>query len=232
MPPPLAGRVEQETRSERFRQEQDVAGTGAALRPDAVGMNGSDDGEAVLRLLVAQRVPAREDSAGRGDLIGCGGEDRRDRLVREALRKRGDREREQRHAAHREDVVQRIRRGDPAVESRVVDERREEIDGEDERPVRVQPVDRGIVGRSQADEQVLGVGRHEPLHELLEPRGRELGGAATALREVGQPDGAHRPNLMPRKCDDREGTRSSRSGGGGTAAPFAAGPAAPAAGLR
>ena len=84
--------------------------------------------------------------------------------------KRGDREREQRHAAHREDVVQRVRRGDRAEVVGVVDDRREEVDREDERPLVVELVDRRVVGRVEPDEQVLGLGGHEAAQQLLEPR--------------------------------------------------------------
>ena len=55
---------------------------------------------------------------------------------------RGDRAR-----AHRVDVGERVRRGDPAEVVRVVDDRREEVDGRHDRQVVGHPVDRGVVGR-------------------------------------------------------------------------------------
>ena len=100
--------------AERLRQEERVAGLRAALRPDAVRVHGADDGEPVLRLVVADRVAAGEQRAGCAHLLVRGGEDRGQHLVRQLLRERGDRQREQRRAAHREDVVQRVRRGDRA----------------------------------------------------------------------------------------------------------------------
>ena len=133
-----------------FVRKQRVARLRAGLRPDAVGVDGADDGEPVLRLLVADRVPAGEDRAGLAHLPVGGAEDRGDRLLRQLLRELGDREREQRPAAHREDVVQRVGRGDRPEVVRVVDERREEVEREDERGLVVEAVDGRVVGRARA----------------------------------------------------------------------------------
>ena len=114
----------------------------------------------------------------------------REHLHRQLLREGRDREREQRRAAHREDVVERVRRRDRAVVARVVHDRREEVEREDQRPLVVEPVDGRVVGRREPDEQVLGLGRDEAGEQLLEARGRVLGGAASAGGEVGELDGA------------------------------------------
>src|SRR5207248_11167194 len=52
----------------------------------------------------------------------------------------------------------------------------------------VEPVDRGVVGGGKPHEQVLGVYGHEARKQLLEARGRILGCAASAGREVGELD--------------------------------------------
>jgi hypothetical protein len=153
-------------------------------------MHRADDREAVLRLGVADRVPAGEDRTRRADLRVRGGEHLREQLARQVLRKRGDREREERRPAHREDVVQRVRRGDRAVVGRVVDDRREEIDREDDRLLVVQLVHRRVVGRRQADEQVLVGDRREAAQQLLEERRRVLGCAPPGRGEIGELDGA------------------------------------------
>ena len=57
---------------------------------------------------------------------------------------------------------------------RIVDDRREEVDREDERALVVEPVDGRVVRRVEADEQVLRLGRDEAAQQLLEPRGRVL----------------------------------------------------------
>ena len=67
-----------------------------------------------------------------------------------------------------------------AEEGRVVDERREEVEREDERALVVEPVDGGVVGRIEADEEVLRLRRDEALQQLLEPRRRVLRRAAAA----------------------------------------------------
>ena len=154
-------------------------------------MDGADDREPVLRLGVANRVAAGEDRARRTNALVGAGEHLAEHLDRKLLREGGDREREQRRAAHGEDVVQRVRRGDRAERPRIVDERREEVDREDERALVVEPVDRRVVGGIEPDEQVLGVGRHEPGEQRLEARGRVLRRAAAGARERRELDGLH-----------------------------------------
>ena len=161
-----------------FVRKSASPGSRAALRPDPVGMDGADDGEPVLRLVVSDRVAAREDRAGAAHDLVRSGEDLAQHLGRQLLREGRDREREQRHAAHREDVVERVRRRDRAEVARVVDDRREEVDREDERALVVEPVDRGVVGRIEPHEQIRGLDRHEAGEQLLEPRRRVLRGAA------------------------------------------------------
>ena len=184
----VAAGVEHERRAERLRQEQRVAGPRARLRPDTVRVHGADDGEPVLRLLVPDRVATGQNRPRRAHLLVGGGQDRRDRLLRQLFRELGDREREQRPAAHREHVVERVRRRDRPEDMRVVDERREEVEREDERGLVVEPVDGGVVSRGKADQQVLGLGGDEPGEELLQPRSRVLGRAAAARDELGQLD--------------------------------------------
>src|SRR5512132_4149801 len=94
--------------------------------------------------------------------------------------------REQRRAAHREDVVECVRGRDRAVIGGVVDDGREEIEREDQRPLVIEPVDGGIVGRGEADEEVIGLRWDEAREQLLETRGRILGRAASAGGEVGE----------------------------------------------
>ena len=108
----------------------------------------------------------------------------RDELRLELLREGRDREREQRRAAHGEDVVERVRRRDPSEERRVVDERREEVDREDERALVVEPVDGRVVRRIEADEEVLRLRGDEALQQLLEPRRGVLRRAAAADGEA------------------------------------------------
>ena len=75
---------------------------------------------------------------------------------------RRDRQREQHPAAHREDVGQRIGRGDLAVGPRVVDERREEVERPDDREVVADAVGGGVIGRLQAGDQLVGARPRRP----------------------------------------------------------------------
>ena len=109
-----------------------------------------------------------------------------DRVAGELLGKRGDGERQHRQAAHGEDVVQGVRRRDRAEIVGIVDERRKEVDGEDERSLVVQPVDGRVVGRREPDEEVLGLGGQESGQQLLESRGRILRRAAAGDGEIGR----------------------------------------------
>ena len=80
---------------------------------------------------------------------------------------------------------------------RVVDERREEVEREDQRGAVVEAVDRGVVGRRKPDKQVLGLRRDEPGEQLLEAGGRVLGRAAARGDELGELHG-HVANGMER----------------------------------
>ena len=152
--------------------------------------------------------PARIAPAARTCSLGAV-EDRAHHLRRQLLGQRGDRQREQRHAAHREHVVQRVRRGDRPEVVGVVDDRREEVDREDERALVVELVDRRVVGRVEPDEQVLGLGGHEAAQQLLEPRRRVLRRAASRGRQIGELHDRHRNDSGGRRGRRRQGRGTS-----------------------
>ena len=95
-------------------------------------------------------MTAREQAAGLAHRSVGRGENGGHRVVGELLGERGDGEGEDRLAAHREDVVQRVDRRDRPEVVGIVDERGEEVDREDERPPLVEPVDRRVVGSARA----------------------------------------------------------------------------------
>ena len=140
----------------RFVRIEDVADPRPALAEEPVGMADPDHGEAVLRLRVADRVAAREDSAGLAHGRGRPREDRRHGVARQILRERGHGHREEDASAHREDVRHGIGGRDRAVGLRVVHERREEVDRADDRDLVAQAVDSGVVGRRETGQQVVG----------------------------------------------------------------------------
>ena len=82
-------------------------------------------------------------------------EDGRQRVPRQLLGERRDRQREQHPAAHREDVAQRVGRCNLAEGARVVDDRRKEVERPDDREVRRHEVGRAVVGRVQAGDQLI-----------------------------------------------------------------------------
>jgi hypothetical protein len=143
----------------------------------------ADHREPVLRLVVSDRVATRKDRTGRAHPLVRTGENFPEHLYRQLLGKSGNREREQRHAAHREDVVQGIRRRNGSERARIVDQRREEVDREDDRALVVETVDRRVVRRVETDEQILRVGGNEAREQTLEADGRVLGRAAAGTRE-------------------------------------------------
>ena len=80
---------------------------------------------------------------------------------------------------------------DRAERPRVVDERREEVDGEDDRPLVVEAVHRRVVGGVEPDEQVVALRRDEAGEQTLEPRRRVLGRTAARPGERRQRDRLH-----------------------------------------
>ena len=188
--PALAPAAHEEARPEPLRQQQHVARARAALAEQPIGVRGADDREPVLRLRVADRVAAGEDAARLADLRGRRLEHRGERRLREVLGERGDRQREQHPAAHREHVRQRVGRGDLAVRDRVVDERREEVERAEDREVVRDAVRGGVVGRLEAgDERRVAVrARAQPGERIGQQVRPQLRGTAAALGELGQAD--------------------------------------------
>ncbi len=97
------------------------------------------------------------------------------------------RQREDRPAAHRVDVADRIGRGDAAEVVRIVDDRHEEIGRRDQGLLVVEPVHGGVVGGLDADQQ-CGRDRHRrrALEDLREHARGDLAAAAAAMRQRGQ----------------------------------------------
>ena len=176
--------MQHQPRAERLREEDRVARRCRALRPDAVGMRGADHRQPVLRLGIADRVASGEQRSCRADGLVGSGENVGEHARRQLLRKRGHREREQRRAAHREDVVERVRGGDGAEVAGIVDDGREEVDREDERALVVELVDGRVVRRAEPDEEVLRLRRDEAREQLLETPRRVLRCAAARRDEL------------------------------------------------
>jgi hypothetical protein len=110
------------------------------------------------------------------------------------VRQLGDRERhqvqrEERPRAHRPDVGEGVRGGDAAEPVRVVDDRREEVDGLDDRLLVGEREDGRVVARLVADEDARIVGAWEVAQDLREIRRADLARSTGAVAEARE---AHR----------------------------------------
>ncbi len=94
--------------------------------------------------------------------------------------------------AHRIHVGQRVGRRDPVPVVGVVDHRSEEVRSGDHCNTAFDPHHRGVVTVVQTDDQLAGrishVGTDQSGHHRLQFAGRDLAGAATAVRVLGEPD--------------------------------------------
>src|SRR5262249_53907942 len=125
---------------------------------------------------------------------------------RKLLGKRSDGQSEQRPAAHREDVVERVRRGNRSERARVVDERGEEVDGEDERALVVEPVHSRVVGGIEADQKIFRISRNEAGKKSLESPGRVLRRTAAGRRERRESDRLHAEHCTRKEFECAGGT--------------------------
>ena len=181
----------------RFVRISVVAGPGAALAQQLVGVGRADDREAVLRLGIADGVAAGERSAGFADLR-CGAvEDRRERVPRQLLGERRDRQGEEDAAAHREHVAQRVRGRDLAECPGVVDERRKEVERGDDRELvgrsGTRPRRRPGETRDQLVRRRLGAESGKRVRQQIRA---ELGGAAAAVGQLGELDRRQRASSV------------------------------------
>ena len=161
-------------------------GRAPALRLRCFGSTSPIDDEPVDGLHRVDRVAAgNRDSRGRAHRFAAG-EDPADRVDRQLVdRHAHQRQREERRAAHRVDVGDRVGRGDRAEVVRIVDDRHEEVGRRDDRLPLVQLIHGRVVGGLDPDQQRLRDGRTAGLgDDLLQHRGRDLAAAAAAVAEL------------------------------------------------
>ena len=183
-----AGRGEDDTGAERFRQVEAVARAEGGLAQQAGGVHEAQHAEAVLGLVVPDGVAAGDGAAGLGDLVGAPRNDPGGDIRRQVLGEGSNVEGEHDLAAHRVDIGHGVGGGDGAVLPGVIDERGEEIEGGDDGRARIDAVDGGIVGRPEPGEEVgmrFGVERlgqwRQNLRQGLRAR---LGRSAAAAGQV------------------------------------------------
>jgi hypothetical protein len=179
--------------AERLGEHEQVARLRARVPHDALRMHGAGNGEPVLELAVDEGVTADDDGACRADAFARAFADADQHVEwKLAAREAHDAERDERLAAHRIHVGESIGRRDLAEDVGVVDHRRKEIDGGDEREARRQTIDTGIVAGFAADEDIRMTQRRQ-----LGEDGAEVGRTELARASAG----AH----LGREADSRRG---------------------------
>ena len=150
-------------------------------------MNDARDGHPVLQLFVDDAVAADDDGPGRSHALGPTPDDVGEHVeIKLPFRKPDDVEGRDRLAAHRVDVAQRVGGSDLAERVRVVHDRREEIDGVDDRQVVAQAEYSRIVGRLGSDDQIRMIERREAVqhvHQVGRAELRRSTGRGYLLRE-------------------------------------------------
>ena len=152
-------------------------------------MDHAGDRHPVLRLLVLHRVAADHRGPGLGCLVGASLQHPGEQVEVQVLGPAEQVEGQDRPAAHRVAVAEGVGRRDGAPEIGVVDDRGEEVDGQQQRQVVADPVDGGVVGRVESQQEVrvlAAVVLAEAAQDLRQVTGTELAGSAGAVRELGE----------------------------------------------
>ena len=184
---PARRRGEDHAGAERLGQDQPVAGTQPGLAQQLSGPRPPGHGKAERELGALGAVPADQHGAGRLEHVEAAAQHVKEVVLddrRARRRQGGDRQCGLRRAAHRIDVAERMGRGDPAEQIRVVDHRAEEIDGLQQRRRAGERDQRRIVRAVEADHHGAARRRMEPRHDPAEHRRRHLGGATAAAHRV------------------------------------------------
>ena len=135
-------------------EDELVAGAGAGVGEDAVGMDGAGDGVSELEFLVANGVAADDGASGFDHLAETAGENLLENVEIAFVGKADQGEGVEGTSAHGVDVAERVGGGDLAEGVRVVDDRGKKIHGLDEGKVRGNFVHAGVVGFVEADQNV------------------------------------------------------------------------------
>ena len=88
--------------------------------------------------------------------------------------------------------------GDPAEVERIVDDRREEVDGEQRREVGPQAHHRRVIGCLDADEQVLGHARRQSREDRLQVTRTQFGGSTRLRGQLRQSHSLHGDPFLQR----------------------------------
>ena len=146
-------------------QHQGVAGAGACVGLDALGMDGSGDGVAELDLVVGDAVASQNGALGFAHLVGSAANDSFQRLEIAFGRICEDGQRRDGPASHGIDIAERIGGGDGSEGVGIVHDGREEVDGLNQGTLRRELVHAGVVRRVKPDQNVtVRPARYAPKH--------------------------------------------------------------------
>ena len=144
-----------DARADRLGQQQNIAHACAAVGEHAVERDKAAHRQAVLGLVVVDGVTARNGAARLDALVGTARQNLAGNLNTQATGYAEQVHGMARPPAHGVDVRQRVGRGDLAKQKRVVDHRREEVDGLNEGQVIADAENARIVGGIEPHEQVV-----------------------------------------------------------------------------
>jgi hypothetical protein len=162
--------------TERFGEDKGISGLHADVADHLIGMHDSGDGHAVLQLFVDDAVAADHDRACCPDALRSAVDDVGQHAEIElTFWERDDVERRSRSTSHCVHVAQRVRRSDLAERIRVVHNRREEVDGVDDRQILPQTEYPCVVGRFRSDDQIGMRERREAVQHVQQVGRAELG---------------------------------------------------------
>jgi len=180
----LDGRGE-DAGAERLGEDEEVSRAGTGVGDESVGMDETGDGKSVEGLGILDGVPAGEDAASFGDLVGATAEDVVDSGQLELVK--GDP-----HDIHGGDgspphgihVGKGVGGGDLPVSVGVVDDRGEEIHRLDQGAGGIEAEHGRIIGGGSSDEKVVMPDLGESAQDLREIGLAEFGGSAGAGGQV------------------------------------------------
>ena len=132
----------------RLGEDEGVAGPGAGIGDDPLGVDPAVHAQAVLRLLVVHGMAAHQAGAGLHHLVMPAAQDLPQKAQIQMLGREHDQiEGGQRHPAHGIDVGDGVGRGDLAEPVGIVHRRGDEVHGVDHGDLVGQPVHRRVVAR-------------------------------------------------------------------------------------
>jgi gamma-glutamyl hercynylcysteine S-oxide synthase len=183
---PSLGRSRDDAGSDRFGENQPVAGPQSAVTKQPVGVRLSHHRQAKLRLRVVDGMAAHDNEAAFSGHFSRAVDDLCQNFLRQFRGVPAQHVKsKERPAPHRVDVGNGIDGGHPAPGSRVIDHRRDEVDGGYQRSISGEAPDRGVVRGLGPYEKVRVLCGHvaQDLRQLA--RG-ELGRSTSAVAVAGQ----------------------------------------------